>query len=161
MFVCFSFSFVVGGCDFFVVRLPHQATKKNIFRNFKLSQNPTTPHHNHQLLVINNNSATTTLIKYLFIPETEAPVVMTLPELSALIAALPESPEVTWGPPATIDSALNDVPYAPYSKGDKLGRMADWSTESGKDGRDQRGGRQGYNRNYRGFSTPRTQMMRI
>ena len=97
------------------------------------------------------------MIKELVILEVEAPAVMALPELSALIAALPESPEVTWGLPATTDSALNDVPYAPYSKGDKLRRMADWSTESGKDGRDQRGGRQGYNRNFRGFSTSRTQ----
>ncbi|CAZ84049.1 unnamed protein product [Tuber melanosporum] len=69
-------------------------------------------------------------------------------ELNALIAALPEH-ENGWGPPASIESTLNEVPYAPYSKGDKLGRMADWTTEGGKDGRDQRGGRQGYNRNYR------------
>lgn len=70
-------------------------------------------------------------------------------ELNALIAALPEH-ENGWGPPASVESALNEVPYAPYSKGDKLGRMADWTSEGGKDGRDQRGGRQGYNRNYRG-----------
>ncbi|KAJ5937501.1 hypothetical protein N7454_003843 [Penicillium verhagenii] len=41
---------------------------------------------------------------------------------------------------------LNGVPYAPFSKGDKLGRMADWTAES-KD-RD-RQGRQQYNRNFR------------
>ena len=70
-------------------------------------------------------------------------------ELNTLIAALPEH-ESGWGPPASVESALNEVPYAPYSKGDKLGRMADWTSEGGKDGRDQRGGRQGYNRNYRG-----------
>ncbi|RPA95963.1 hypothetical protein L873DRAFT_1773613 [Choiromyces venosus 120613-1] len=69
-------------------------------------------------------------------------------DLNTLIAALPEN-DNGWGPPASVESALNEVPYAPYSKGDKLGRMADWSTEGGKDGRDQRGGRQGYNRNYR------------
>ncbi|OAA47505.1 eukaryotic translation initiation factor 3 subunit D [Beauveria brongniartii RCEF 3172] len=51
-----------------------------------------------------------------------------------------------WGPSVTTETTLDGVPYAPFSKGDKLGRMADWTTE-GKD-RD-RGGRQQYNRNYR------------
>jgi translation initiation factor 3 subunit D len=55
----------------------------------------------------------------------------------------------TWGPPVTTETTLNGVPYAPYSKGDKLGRMADWTADS-KDGRDGRGGRQQYNRNFRG-----------
>ena len=42
---------------------------------------------------------------------------------------------------------LEGVPYAPYSKADKLGRMADWT--EGKDR--ERGGRQQYGgRNYRG-----------
>lgn len=67
--------------------------------------------------------------------------------LSDLVAALPS--EDGWGPPTTSETTLDGVPYAPYSKGDKLGRMADWTTE-GKDGRDGRGGRQQYNRNYRG-----------
>ncbi|KAG7137207.1 Eukaryotic translation initiation factor 3 subunit D like protein [Verticillium longisporum] len=52
-----------------------------------------------------------------------------------------------WGPSVTSDTTLNGVPYAPFSKGDKLGRMADW-TADGK-GQDGRGGRQQYNRNYR------------
>ncbi|KAF6839955.1 eukaryotic translation initiation factor 3 subunit D [Colletotrichum musicola] len=52
-----------------------------------------------------------------------------------------------WGPPVTSDTTLNGVPYAPFSKGDKLGRMADWTSE-GKD-RDGRGGRAQYNRNFR------------
>ncbi|EXJ78126.1 eukaryotic translation initiation factor 3 subunit D [Capronia epimyces CBS 606.96] len=51
-----------------------------------------------------------------------------------------------WGPEITPSTTLDGVPYAPYSKGDKLGRMADW-TQEGKEGRD-RGGRQ-YGRNYR------------
>lgn len=72
-------------------------------------------------------------------------------QLSSLIASLPESEGGAWGPPATVDSTLNDVPYAPYSKGDKLGRMADWTQDAGKDGRGgERGGRQNFNRNYRG-----------
>ncbi|KAF4980956.1 hypothetical protein FZEAL_3151 [Fusarium zealandicum] len=51
-----------------------------------------------------------------------------------------------WGPSVTTETTLNGVPYAPFSKGDKLGRMADWTTE-GKDR--ERGGRAQYNRNYR------------
>jgi hypothetical protein len=54
-----------------------------------------------------------------------------------------------WGPETTTSTTLDGVPYAPFSKGDKLGRMADW-TQEGKEGRD-RGGRQ-YGRNFRGES---------
>jgi len=63
-----------------------------------------------------------------------------------LVSALPSND--TWGPPTTSETTLNGIPYAPYSKGDKLGRMADWTAE-GRD-REGRGGRQQYNRNYRG-----------
>ncbi|PQE04031.1 Eukaryotic translation initiation factor 3 subunit D protein [Rutstroemia sp. NJR-2017a BVV2] len=66
--------------------------------------------------------------------------------LSDIITSLPS--EDSWGPSVSTETTLNGVPYAPYSKGDKLGRMADWTAE-GKDGRDGRGGRQQYNRNYR------------
>jgi hypothetical protein len=138
--------------------LPHQP-QKLFFLNFR----PTKPHDTPPppTPVINNNQFHDSYIDRGVIFNIEAPIVMTLSELSALIAALPESPDVSWGPPATIESALNDVPYAPYSKGDKLGRMADWSAESGKDGRDQRGGRQGYNRNYRGSAPPNLNHDRI
>ncbi|KAL6858555.1 eukaryotic translation initiation factor 3 [Trichoderma novae-zelandiae] len=51
-----------------------------------------------------------------------------------------------WGPSVTSEITLNGVPYAPFSKGDKLGRMADWTAE-GKDR--ERGGRMQYNRQYR------------
>lgn len=67
--------------------------------------------------------------------------------LADLISALPEGDG--WGPPPTTETTLNGVPYAPFSKGDKLGRMADWTADS-KD-REGRGGRQQYNRNYRGM----------
>jgi hypothetical protein len=67
--------------------------------------------------------------------------------LSEIVSALPS--DETWGPDTSTENTLDGVPYAPYSKGDKLGRMADWTSE-GKDGRDGRGGRQQYNRNYRG-----------
>jgi translation initiation factor 3 subunit D len=62
-----------------------------------------------------------------------------------IVASLPSGDE--WGPSTPSESTLDGVPYAPFSKGDKLGRMADWTAE-GKDR--ERGGRQAYNRNYRG-----------
>jgi len=65
--------------------------------------------------------------------------------LSSLLAALPTDP--AWAPPETKDSTLNGVPYAPFSKGDKLGRMADWTSE-GKDR--ERGQRPQYGNRYRG-----------
>ena len=64
--------------------------------------------------------------------------------LSNIVTALPS--DETWGPPTTSEGLVGGVPYAPYSKGDKLGRMADFGSE-GKD-KEGRGGRQ-YNRNYR------------
>lgn len=63
-----------------------------------------------------------------------------------LVQALPTTD--VWGPPVTTETIYNGVPYAPFSKGDKLGRMADW-TNDGKN--QERGGRQQYNRNYRGM----------
>ncbi|KAL4927054.1 eukaryotic translation initiation factor 3 subunit D [Aspergillus undulatus] len=64
--------------------------------------------------------------------------------IADIVAALPA--EDTWGPATSTDNMLEGVPYAPFSKGDKLGRMADWTGDS-KDR--ERGGRQAYNRNYR------------
>ncbi|KAL2816239.1 eukaryotic translation initiation factor 3 subunit D [Aspergillus cavernicola] len=64
--------------------------------------------------------------------------------IADIVAALPA--EDTWGPAASEDNMMDGVPYAPFSKGDKLGRMADWTGDS-KGG--DRGGRQAYNRNYR------------
>ncbi|PWY89143.1 eukaryotic translation initiation factor 3 subunit D [Aspergillus heteromorphus CBS 117.55] len=64
--------------------------------------------------------------------------------IADLVAALPA--DDTWGPATASDNMLQGVPYAPFSKGDKLGRMADWTAEAKGDNR---GGRQGYNRNYR------------
>ena len=63
-----------------------------------------------------------------------------------LVSALPATDG--WGPPVSSETMLEGVPYAPYSKADKLGRMADWT--EGKDR--ERGGRQQYSgRNYRGM----------
>jgi translation initiation factor 3 subunit D len=63
-----------------------------------------------------------------------------------LVSALPSNDG--WGPAASTETTLDGVPYAPYSKADKLGRMADWT--EGKDR--ERGGRQQYGgRNYRGW----------
>lgn len=67
--------------------------------------------------------------------------------LATIIAALPDGDG--WGPAVTTETTLDGVPYAPFSKGDKLGRMADWTVDS-KDGRDGRGGRSQYNRYGRG-----------
>ena len=64
--------------------------------------------------------------------------------LANLVAELPT--DETWGPPTTTDALVDGVPYAPYSKSDKLGRCADWTT----DNKDQKGERRQYNRNYRG-----------
>ncbi|KAG7447634.1 translation initiation factor eIF-3, subunit D [Guyanagaster necrorhizus] len=43
-----------------------------------------------------------------------------------------DTPESPWGPPplSSLPSSLTDVPYAPYSKSDKLGRFADWNASS-------------------------------
>lgn len=65
--------------------------------------------------------------------------------IADIVAGLPV--EDTWGPATSTDNMLGGVPYAPFSKGDKLGRMADWTAEAGNR---ERGGRQAYNRNYRG-----------
>ncbi|KAG0319948.1 hypothetical protein BGZ99_004830 [Dissophora globulifera] len=55
-----------------------------------------------------------------------------------------------WGP-VDLSSQFRDIPYAPYSKADKLGRIADWSAPEGTQGKDnrgaggdQRGGRTGF-----------------
>jgi translation initiation factor 3 subunit D len=74
------------------------------------------------------------------------------PGTSALVDLINALPDIagTWGPPVTSETLLNGVPYAPFSKSDKLGRMADW-TDASKDGRDGRGGKQ-YNRGFRGMS---------
>ncbi|KAI9926499.1 hypothetical protein ASPWEDRAFT_119756 [Aspergillus wentii DTO 134E9] len=64
--------------------------------------------------------------------------------IADIVAALPA--EDTWGPATAGDNMLDGVPYAPFSKGDKLGRMADWTAGSGDR---ERQGRQNYNRNFR------------
>lgn len=55
--------------------------------------------------------------------------------------------DAPWGPPATVPEALrfNDVPYAPYFKGDKLGKLSDW-TDPNKDAKDNK---RPSHRNYR------------
>jgi len=68
------------------------------------------------------------------------------PSLVDIIKGLPE--RNGWGPGVTTETTLNGIPYAPFSKGDKLGRMADFTADS-KD-RDGRGGRMQYNRYNRG-----------
>lgn len=59
-----------------------------------------------------------------------------------------------WGPANVIPAQFRDIPYAPYSKGDKLGRVADWTNPEGQkqDNRENMGrqGRTGFNRFNRG-----------
>jgi len=72
---------------------------------------------------------------------------MTVKSLVDLVDSCP--PDDGWGCSVTSDITLNGVPYAPFSKGDKLSRVADWSSDSkDRDGR----GRNQYNRNYRGMN---------
>ncbi|KAF3906435.1 hypothetical protein ABW20_dc0105489 [Dactylellina cionopaga] len=68
------------------------------------------------------------------------------PFFTSIISGLPV--DGVWGPqePTNTEGVVNDMPYNPFSKGDKIGRLADWSGDS-KGDRDQRG--RGYGRNYR------------
>ncbi|OLY81172.1 Eukaryotic translation initiation factor 3 subunit D [Smittium mucronatum] len=46
----------------------------------------------------------------------------------------------SWGPPDSLSTAdFNDIPYAPFSKFDKIGKAADWAADQPRDGQDQRG----------------------
>lgn len=66
---------------------------------------------------------------------------------------LPTLQEATdrWGPPVTAgDSAssvlpteFREIPFAPFAKGDKIGRFADWNAAGGAGGQPQDGGRGG------------------
>ncbi|CAG8598174.1 9604_t:CDS:2, partial [Acaulospora colombiana] len=50
-----------------------------------------------------------------------------------------------WGPsPAMLTEKFRDIPYAPYSKSDKLGKIADWSTPEQKEKETTGRQRQGY-----------------
>lgn len=56
-----------------------------------------------------------------------------------------------WGPASgsnALPSELKNIPFSPYAKGDKVGRIADWNNASGasNDASNQRGGRQGRGR---------------
>lgn len=68
--------------------------------------------------------------------------------LADLVATLPS--EDTWGPSTSADNMLSGVPYAPFSKGDKLGRMADWTAET----KERQNQRPQYNRGFRGMFSP-------
>lgn len=69
---------------------------------------------------------------------------------------LPTLQEATdrWGPPAHDSSAssvlppeFREIPFAPFAKGDKIGRFADWNTSSGTQQEGGRGGGGGDDRN--------------
>ncbi|CDR46816.1 CYFA0S26e00386g1_1 [Cyberlindnera fabianii] len=49
--------------------------------------------------------------------------------------SIDSAPPSTWGPPSAIPESLrfSDIPYAPFSKADKLGKAADWQAAELKD----------------------------
>lgn len=79
-------------------------------------------------------------LQYCQIPLSIMPI-----SLASIVSDLPS--DDTWGPSTTTETLTNGVPYAPYSKGDKLGRCADWTLGD----KDAKGERRQYNRNYRGL----------
>jgi hypothetical protein len=104
----------------------------------------------HPTLIIHNPPFVLSVVgAYIFF--TMAPI-----SIADLVAALPA--EDAWGPATSGDNMLEGVPYAPFAKGDKLGRMADWTAES-KDRAGQ--GRQQYNRNFRGKRSTLQQMFSL
>ena len=61
-----------------------------------------------------------------------------------------------WGPlNNVIPEQFRDIPFAPFSKADKLGRVADWNAPEGQkqdyNNNTNRQGRTGFNRNNRGI----------
>lgn len=49
---------------------------------------------------------------------------------SFVLPQIHDSPDGAWGPPQNLPSP-SSIPYAPYSKSDKLGRFADWNNTTG------------------------------
>ncbi|KAF8908327.1 eukaryotic translation initiation factor 3 subunit D [Mucidula mucida] len=49
--------------------------------------------------------------------------------MSFTLPPINDAPDSPWGPPASLPSP-SSIPYAPYSKADKLGRVADWNATS-------------------------------
>ncbi|KZV91840.1 translation initiation factor eIF-3, subunit D [Exidia glandulosa HHB12029] len=48
--------------------------------------------------------------------------------VSFTLPAIQDNPDGSWGPsPSHVPAQFRDIPYAPYSKSDKLGRVADWN----------------------------------
>lgn len=123
----------------------------------KFSADRPTPHHNFDS-TLGGQIPTATRLHFATIETLDIPHLARSSSLVTTAARMADSldyiqicescpPGDGWGPSVTTDTTLNGVPYAPFSKGDKLGRMADWTSE-GKDR--ERGGRMQYNRNYRG-----------
>ncbi|KZT62857.1 translation initiation factor eIF-3, subunit D [Calocera cornea HHB12733] len=71
---------------------------------------------------------------------------------SFVLPTMQDNPDGSWGPSTSaIPTQYKDIPYAPYSKSDKIGRFADWNEIEARgntrDGGAAAGGRQ--NRRYR------------
>lgn len=89
------------------------------------------------------------IVVHLAIPP---PVLLsTMVSIKDIVATLPaEDNAWGWGPPPSTEKTLDGVPYAPFSKTDKLGHMADWTS----DNKDRDGRPRGQYRGYRGMLHP-------
>ncbi|KAG8720095.1 hypothetical protein FRC08_001196 [Ceratobasidium sp. 394] len=57
-------------------------------------------------------------------------------QLSFVLPPIQDNPDGSWGPSALhMPAQFKDIPYAPFSKTDKLGKFADWTESDVRDGR--------------------------
>ncbi|QRV72588.1 eukaryotic translation initiation factor 3 subunit 7 [Ceratobasidium sp. AG-Ba] len=57
-------------------------------------------------------------------------------QLSFVLPPIQDNPDGSWGPSALhMPAQFKDIPYAPFSKTDKLGKFADWTETEARDGR--------------------------
>ncbi|QRV87462.1 eukaryotic translation initiation factor 3 subunit 7 [Ceratobasidium sp. AG-Ba] len=57
-------------------------------------------------------------------------------QLSFVLPPIQDNPDGSWGPSALhMPAQFKDIPYAPFSKTDKLGKFADWTETETRDGR--------------------------
>ncbi|KAJ1308440.1 hypothetical protein OPQ81_004145 [Rhizoctonia solani] len=55
-------------------------------------------------------------------------------QLSFVLPPIQDNPDGSWGPSALhMPAQFKDIPYAPFSKTDKLGKFADWTEVDGRD----------------------------
>ncbi|KAF8743189.1 Eukaryotic translation initiation factor 3 subunit D, partial [Rhizoctonia solani] len=55
-------------------------------------------------------------------------------QLSFVLPSIQDNPDGSWGPSSLhMPAQFKDIPYAPFSKTDKLGKFADWTESDGRD----------------------------